>query len=83
MPALEPHRLVSVNAMQPSRPLVEPTWLRAAEGVLDAPVFNLDADFAAHATESVVELSTRRTLETASACVTANGAVSTTSIQYP
>jgi hypothetical protein len=51
--------------------------------VLDATVFNLDEDFAVHATESVVELSTRRTLATASVRLTPNGAASTTSIQYP
>ena len=83
MSALEPHRVVSVNALQPSRPLGGPPWLRAAQRALDATVFKPDEHIAVPATESIVKLITRRTLETDSVLVTPNGAASTTSTQYP
>lgn len=83
MAALEPHRVVSDNAEQPSWPLGGPPWLRAAEGVLDATVVDPDEDIAVHATKSVVELSARQTLDIANARLTLSGAAGAAPIQYP
>lgn len=83
MVAREQHRVASVNAKQSLRPLVEPAWLRAAKGVLDAAVLNPDEDITAHATESIVKLSASQSLATAGVRVTSSGAASTAPIQYP
>ena len=83
MAAREQHRVASVSAKQSSRPLVEPAWLRAAKGVLDAAIFNLDEDGAAHASESMVKPSARHPFATAGVRVTSSGAASTAPIQYP
>ncbi len=83
MAAREPRRVASLSAKQPSRPLAERAWLRAAKDVLDATVFDPDEAIAAHATESIARLSACQPLATAGVRVTSNDAAGTAPIQYP